>query len=141
MLINSLNSLSTSSHCCQPTPAPLAHAADPRRQSMSPLLGCSFLLLLLLLWLWCGGDCGCGCVGRSASVDGWVCRHQWAVGLWVDRCVRGGGSGGFHGGGCGCCLVDLVWAWLIFFFFFVGYGGGGVVVCMVVMVVCSSCLK
>ena len=24
------------------------------------------------------------------------------MGLWVDRCVRGGGSGGFRGGGCGC---------------------------------------
>ena len=67
----------------------------------------------------CGLRCGdgCGCVGRSASVGGWV-------GLWVDRCVRGGGSGRFRGGGCGCCLVGLVYrcvlgggsAWLIFFF-------------------------
>ena len=55
------------------------------------------------------------------------------AGLWVDQCVRGGGSGGFRGGGCGCCLVGLVdrcvrgggSAWLIFFFFVVSCGGGG----------------
>ena len=29
------------------------------------------------------------------------------VGLWVDWCVRGGDSGGFHGGGCVCCLVGV----------------------------------
>ena len=57
----------------------------------------------------------------------WVDRRRWVAGLWVgllvDWCVRGGGSGGFHGGGCGCCLVGLVdrcvpgggSAWLIFF--------------------------
>ena len=45
-------------------------------------------------------------VGRSAS-----------LGLWVDQCVRGGGSGGFHGGGCGCCLVGLVGVDLVDFFF------------------------
>ena len=69
------------------------------------------------------------------------------MGLWVDRCVRGGGSGGFRGGGCGCCLVCLVdrcvrgggSAWLIFFFFVVGCGGdGGGCVCVAVMYVCSE---
>ena len=51
----------------------------------------------------------------------------WAVVVvvvvWVDRCVRGGGLGGFCGGGCGCWLVGLVdrcvcdggSAWLFFF--------------------------
>ena len=39
------------------------------------------------------------------------------VGLWVDRCVHGGGLGGFRGGGCGLGLF--------FFFFVVGCGGGG----------------
>ena len=39
------------------------------------------------------------------------------VGLCVDRCVRGGGSGGFRGGGCGCCLVCLVGVGLVDFFF------------------------
>ena len=38
------------------------------------------------------------------------------VGLWVDWCVRGGGSGGFRGGGCGCCLVGLVGVCLVDFF-------------------------
>ena len=46
------------------------------------------------------------------------------MGLWVDRCVRGGGLGGFRGGGCGCCLVRLVGVGLVeiffFFFFFCG---------------------
>ena len=45
------------------------------------------------------------------------------VGLWVDRCVRGGGSGGFRDGGCGCCLVGL--GLVDFFSLFVGCGGGG----------------
>ena len=37
-----------------------------------------------------------------------------------------GGSGGFRGGGCGCCLVDLVGVGLVdFFFFVVSCGGGG----------------
>ena len=46
-------------------------------------------------------------MGRSASVVVvvWVDQRRWVarlwVGLWVDRCVRGGGSGGFRGGGCG----------------------------------------
>ena len=48
------------------------------------------------------------------------------MGLWVDRCVRGGGLGGFRGGGCGCCLVRLMGVDLVeFFFFVVGCGGGG----------------
>ena len=50
------------------------------------------------------------------------------AGLWVDQCVRGGGSGGFRGGGCGCCLVGLVGVGLVDFFFpffVVGCGGGG----------------
>ena len=51
------------------------------------------------------------------------------MGLWVDRCVRGGGLGGFcGGGGCGCCLVGLVGVGLVDFFcsfFVVGCGGGG----------------
>ena len=61
--------------------------------------------------------------------------HEWVagfntmsvwVGLWVDRCVRGGGSSGFCGGGCGCGLVGLVGVGLVdFFFFFVVYGGCG----------------
>ena len=38
-------------------------------------------------------------------------------GLWVDQCVCGGGSGGFRGGGCGCCLVGLVGVGLLDFFF------------------------
>ena len=67
--------------------------------------------------LWAGG--GCGCVGRSASVGGWV--HWWVaglwVGLWVDRRVYGGGSGGFYGCGCGCCLMGLVGVELVDFFF------------------------
>ena len=59
---------------------------------------------------------------RSASVVVvvWVDRRRWVaglwVGLWVDWCVRGGGSGGFRGGGCGCCLVGLVGVGLIDFF-------------------------
>ena len=69
---------------------------------------------------------------RSASVVVvvWVDQHRWVaglwVGLWVDRCVRGGGSGGFCDGGCGCCLVGLVGLGLVdFFSLFVGCGGGG----------------
>ena len=68
------------------------------------------------------------------------------MGLWVDRCVRGGGSGRFRGGGCGCCLVGLVYrcvhgggsAWLIFFSFVVGCGGGCGCVCVAMMYVCSE---
>ena len=44
-------------------------------------------------------------MGRSTSVSGWLAR-LW-VGLWVDRCVRGGGSGGFRSGRCECCLVGV----------------------------------
>ena len=53
------------------------------------------------------------------------------MGLWVDRCVRGGGLGGFRDGGCGCCLVHLVGVGLveIFFFFFLW---------VVVVVMCSE---
>ena len=56
--------------------------------------------------------------------------HEWVagfntmsvwVGLWVDRCVRGGGSSGFCGGGCGCGLVGLVGVGLVDFFF-LSYG-------------------
>ena len=66
---------------------------------------------------------GCGLV----SVLWWVSVVcEWVAGfntvsmwvdLWVDRCIRGGGSGGFHGGGCGCCLVGRVGAGLVDFFF------------------------
>ena len=54
------------------------------------------------------------------------------MGLWVDWCVRGGGSGGFRDGGCGCCLVGLVGVGLVdfFFFFVVGCGGGGGGMCV-----------
>ena len=50
-------------------------------------------------------------------VHEWVAEFNtvsvWA-GLWVDRCVRGGGSSGFHGGGC--CLVGLMGVSLVDFF-------------------------
>ena len=76
-----------------------------------PVVGCG---------LWCGGSCDC--VGRSVSVGGWA--HWWVVGLrvglWVDQCVRGGGSGGFHGGGCG--PVGLVGVDLVDIFFFLCCG-------------------
>ena len=53
-------------------------------------------------------------------VTGFNTVFVW-VGLWVDQCVRGGGSSGFCGGGCGCCLVGLVGVGLVdFFFFFCG---------------------
>ena len=68
-----------------------------------------FFFLAVGHGLWCRS--GCGCVGRSVLVGGWV--HRWVaglwVGLWVDRCV--------HGGGCGCCLVGLVGVDLVDFFF------------------------
>ena len=51
-------------------------------------------------------------------VTGFNTVSVW-VGLCVDRCVRGGDSGGFHGGGCGCCLVGQVSVDLVDFFFFV----------------------
>ena len=77
---------------------------------------------------------GCGLV----SVLWWVSVvREWVAGfntvsmwvdLWVDRCIHGGGSGGFHGGGCG--PVGLVGVDLVdFFFFVVGCGGGGVSGC------------
>ena len=66
----------------------------------------------------------------SVVVVVWVYQRWWVaglwLGLWVDRCVHGGGSGGFRGGGCGYCLVGLVGVGLVdFFFFVVGCGGGG----------------
>ena len=64
------------------------------------------------------------------------------VGLWVDQCVRGGGSGGFHGGGCRCFLVGLVGVGFVDFFFFsllwVVVVVVVVVVCVAVMYVCSK---
>ena len=61
------------------------------------------------------------------------------MGLWIDQCVRGGGSGGFHGGGCGCFLVGLVGVGFVdFFFFFVVVVVVVVVVCVVVMYVYSK---
>ena len=56
------------------------------------------------------------------------------MGLWVDRCVCGGGLGGFRGGGCGCCLVRLVGVGLVEFFFFFLWA----VVVVVVVVMCSE---
>ena len=53
-----------------------------------------------------------------------------------------GGSGGFRGGGCGCCLVGLAGVGLVDFFSFSfccgcggGGGGGGGCVCG-----CDGCL-
>ena len=67
------------------------------------------------------------------------------MGLWVDRCVRGGGLGGFRGGGCGCCLVRLVGVDLVEFFFFFCCGLWWwwwwwlwLWLCVVMMVVCSE---
>ena len=57
------------------------------------------------------------------------------MGLWVDRCVHGGGLGGFRGGGCECCLVRLVGMGLVEFFFFFLWA---MVVVVVVVVVCSE---
>ena len=60
-------------------------------------------------------------VGRSASVGfigvGWVHWHRWVV-VWLVCC---GGSSGFRGGGCGCCLVGRVGVGLVDFFF-LSYG-------------------
>ena len=54
--------------------------------------------------------------------------------MWLVCC---GGSGGFRGGGCGCCLVGRVGVGLVDFFFFtmVVAATAVVVVCVVVMVV------
>ena len=61
------------------------------------------------------------------------------MGLWVDQCVRGGGSGGFCGGGCGCCLVGLVGVGLVYFFSLLWAVVVVVmVVCVAVMVICSE---
>ena len=89
-------------------------------------------------------------MGRLASMGGWVRQHQWAMagfigisGLWLGLSALMGGSSGFRGGGCGCCLVGLVGVGLVdFFFFVVGCGGGGGCgcVCVAVMVVCSGCV-
>ena len=57
----------------------------------------------------------------------WVDRSQWVV-VWLVCC---GGSGGFRGGGCGCCLVGRVGVGLVDIFFFVG-----VVAAAVAVVVC-----
>ena len=105
-----------------------------------------FFFPIVVCGLWCGGGCGCGCVGRSASVGGWVhwwvvglwamistfCLFVfffppllWSMGcgvvvvvvVWVDWCVHGGGSSGFHGAGCGCCLLGLVGVGLVDCFF------------------------
>ena len=80
-------------------------------------------------------------------VHEWVAEFNtvsvWA-GLWVDRCVRGGGSGGFRGGGCRCCLVGLVGVGLVDFFFSLLWAlvvvVVVVVVCVAVMVVCNGCV-
>ena len=60
-------------------------------------------------WHQLGSSASVGCV--VVSVLWWVSVvHEWVarfntvsvwVGLCVDRCVCGGGSGGFRGGGCG----------------------------------------
>ena len=47
----------------------------------------------------------------------WVQYDVCVGGFVVDRCVRGGGSVGFRGGGCGCCLVGRVGVGLVDFFF------------------------
>ena len=60
------------------------------------------------------------------------------LGLWVDRCVRGGGSGGFRGGGCGCCLVCLVGVGLVDFFFSLLWAVAVAVVVVVAMIVVCS---
>ena len=72
-------------------------------------------------------------------VTGFNTVFVWG-GLWVDQCVRGGGSSGFCGGGCGCCLVGLVGVGLVDFFFFFLWSMVVVVVviCVPVMVVCSG---
>ena len=62
--------------------------------------------------------------------------HEWVtgfnmvsvwVGLWVDRCIRGGG--------CGCCLVGLVGVGLFDFFFSLLWAVVVMVVLVVVVVV------
>ena len=66
-------------------------------------------------WLGSSASMCCGVVGVLWWVNvvrEWVAGFNtvsvW-VGLWVDWCVHGGGSGGFRGGGCGCgcCLVGV----------------------------------
>ena len=59
-------------------------------------------------------------LGRLASVGfisigglWWVDRRRWVV-VWLVCCS---GSGGFRGGGCGCCLVGRVGVGLVDFFF------------------------
>ena len=64
--------------------------------------------------------------------------------LWVDWRVHGGGSGGFRGGECGCCLVGLVGVGLVDFFFSLLWAMVVVVVvvivvmCVAMMVICSE---
>ena len=48
----------------------------------------------------------------------WVQYDVCVGGFVVDRCVCGGGSVGFRGGRCGCCLVGWVGVGLVDFFFF-----------------------
>ena len=62
------------------------------------------------------------------------------MGLWVDRCVCGGGSSGFRGGGYGCCLVGLVGVGLLDFFFFFSLLWVVVVVVVVMIVVVCVCV-
>ena len=64
----------------------------------------------------------------------WVQYDVCVGGFVVDRCVHGGGSVGFRGGGCGCCLVGRVGVGLVDFFFFSLLWA--VVVVVVVVVVC-----
>ena len=52
----------------------------------------------------------------------WVQYDVCVGGFVVDRCVRGGGSVGFRGGRCGCCLVGWVGVGLVDFFFFLCCG-------------------
>ena len=63
-------------------------------------------------------------VGRSASIGvigvGWVHWRRWVV-VWLVCC---GGSSGFRGGGCECCLVGRVGVGLVDFFFLCCGGGG-----------------
>ena len=55
-------------------------------------------------------------------------------GLWLGSSALVGGSGGFRGGGCGCCACSWVVnrsAWLFEFFFFLACCGMVVVAVVV----------
>ena len=104
---------------CWPTPP--THAANPRRQPISPLLFFFFffpvvgygMVVVVVVW---------------ANQRPWVARFVGISGLWLGSLASVGGLGGFRGGGCGCCLVGLVGVGLVdffFFFFVMGCGGGG----------------